>query len=401
MTETLPQSPISLLTTERWPTYSDGEIDEVAQILRSGRVNQWTGDRVVAFQDAYEQRVGNGCRAIALANGSVALELALRAFGVGPGDEVIVTPRTFVASAFCVMLVGATPVFADVDPRSGNITPETIEAVCTDRTRGIIPVHLAGWPADMEGICELATQRGLFVIEDCAQAHGALIDGKPVGSFGDAAAFSFCQDKIITTGGEGGLTLFKDSQAFDWAWSYKDHGKNRAKMVAPSAASTGFRWLHDNVGTNWRMLETSAAIGLSQLDNISQTQAARAERAAIWADALSGIDGIRVPEAPSGFTHAHYKFYAYIDRAPSENRALRDGILARVNAEGIRGFSGSCSEVYLEEAFRELHVDPLPVARELGDSSLMFEVHPTLDTSRLRARAAVVAQIVRDELSNG
>ena len=388
---------LAVTPEEHWPTYADDEVDGVVAALRSGKVNQWTGTKVVEFQAAYEQYVGHGRHAIALANGSVALELALRAFDVGPGDEVIVTPRTFVASAFCVMLVGATPVFADVDPDSGNITPETIAAVVTDRTKGVIPVHLAGWPADMVGINAVARQHGLFVIEDCAQAHGAEIDGQPVGSFSDAAAFSFCQDKIMSTGGEGGLTLFRDEPAFEWAWSFKDHGKSLEK-IREQDPKPGFRWLHDSVGTNWRMLETSAVIGIAQLGKLDQWRAARTERAAIWTDALGSIDGLRVPTVPAGVTSAHYKFYAYVDRG-ADNERLRDEILAKVAERGIRGFSGSCSEVYLEEAFRKLHVERLPVARALGESSLMFEIHPTLDVDRLRARAAVVASIVRDVLA--
>jgi dTDP-4-amino-4,6-dideoxygalactose transaminase len=298
--------------------------------------------------------------------------------------------------ASTVIARGATPVFADVDPDSGNITPETIAAVVTDRTKGVIPVHLAGWPADMVGINAVAKQHGLFVIEDCAQAHGAEIDGQPVGSFSEAAAFSFCQDKIMSTGGEGGLTLFRDEAAFEWAWSFKDHGKSLEKIREPNP-KPGFRWLHDSVGTNWRMLETSAVIGLAQLAKLDDWRSARTERAAIWTEALGGIDGLRVPTVPSGMTNAHYKFYAYVDRG-ADNERLRDEILAKVAARGIRGFSGSCSEVYLEEAFRSLHVERLPVARALGESSLMFEIHPTLDTTRLRARAAVVASIVRDVL---
>ncbi|MEO6867042.1 MAG: DegT/DnrJ/EryC1/StrS aminotransferase family protein [Gaiellales bacterium] len=384
---------LAITPAEHWPSYAQDEIDAVVATLRSGKVNQWTGTRVREFQTAYEQHVGVG-QAIALANGSLALELVLRAFDIGPGDEVIVTPRTFVASAFCVMLVGATPVFADVDPDSGNITAESIADKITDRTVAVIPVHLAGWPADMPGICAIAREHNLWVLEDCAQAHGALIDGAPVGSFGQAAAFSFCQDKIMTTGGEGGLALLRDEDAFNWAWSFKDHGKSRAKVFEPNPAP-GFRWLHDSVGTNWRMLETSAVIGLAQLAKLEQWRAARAERAAIWAEALGGIDGLRVPTPDADLTHAHYKFYAYVDRPDGEAEPLRDQILAESSALGIRAFSGSCSEVYLEEAFRELSVDRLPVARRLGETSLMFEVHPTLDLDRLRARAVAVADVAR------
>jgi len=396
-TSELTAADLALTPEERWPIYTPDEIEAVAETLRTGKVNQWNGDRVFAFQRAYEEYVGHGRRAIALSNGSVALELALRAFGVGPGDEVIVTPRTFVASAFCVMLVGATPVFADVDPDSGNITPVSAAAVITERTKGIIPVHLAGWPADMVGFSELAAARGLFVIEDCAQAHGAEIDGRPVGTFGEAAAFSFCRDKILTTGGEGGLVLFRDAAAFEWSWSFKDHGKSRAKMNE-TPSEPGFRWLHDGVGTNWRMLEMSAVIGISQLARLDETRRLRAERAAIWIEALGDIDGLRVPVPADGMTHANYKLYGYVDRDPVRDEALRDAILLRMEERGLLALSGTCSEVYREEAFAQLDVPRLPVARRLGETSLLFEVHPTLDLERLRARASVVADIIRSVL---
>ncbi|HEV2866495.1 MAG TPA: DegT/DnrJ/EryC1/StrS aminotransferase family protein [Allosphingosinicella sp.] len=384
---------LTLLPEEAWPFYAEDEIEAVVDVLKSGKVNQWTGSKVFEFEQAYTRYLRNG-RAIALANGSVALELALRAFGVGPGDEVVVTPRTFVASAFCVRLVGATPVFADVDPDSGNITAETVAAVTTPRTKAVIPVHLAGWPADIPAIAAFAKDRGILVIEDCAQAHGAEVDGLPVGSFGDAATFSFCQDKIISTAGEGGLVTFRDDRAYEWAWSYKDHGKVRSRALE-HAPQPGFRWLHDIVGTNWRMTEICAAVGLLQMDKLPQWRMRRTRNADVWAEALQDVPGVRAPRPARNLTGAYYKFYAYLDVDAGQNARLRDRILQEAGAAGIRIFSGSCSEVYREAAFSDMKVEPHPVAKALGDSSLMFEVHPTLDTRRLRDRADAVAEIIR------
>lgn len=380
---------------EHWPFYAEDEIAAVASVLRSGKVNQWTGGEVFAFERALERRFEGG-HGIALANGSLALELAMRAFGIGPGDEVIVTPRTFVASAFCAMLVGATPVFADVDPESGNITAETIEAVLTERTKAVIPVHIAGWPCDMEPIMALARERRLKVVEDCAQAVGAEIGGRTIGSFGDAAAFSFCQDKIISTGGEGGYVSFKDKDAWAWAWSFKDHGKNYEKRFAPNPPP-GFVWLHDSVGTNWRMPGPLAAIGLAQLAKLDEWVEARRRNAAIWSKALAGLDGLAVPVPEPGVRHAYYKHYAYLEDGPDAER-LRDRILARAGEAGLRVFSGSCSEVYLEKAFDGLPRPDLPVAASLGRRSLMVEVHPTLRPEALERRARALAEIVRDVL---
>lgn len=380
---------------EAWPFYADDEIDAVTAVLRSGRVNQWTGGDVFAFQDACTARFGGG-HGIAVANGSLAIELSLRSFGIGPGDEVVVTPRSFVASASSVSLVGATPVFADVDRNSGNITPATVEAVITERTRAIIPVHLAGWPVDMSGIMELAARNGLIVIEDCAQAHGAAIDGRSVGSFGHSAAFSFCQDKILSTGGEGGFTSFQDRDRWKWAWSYKDHGKNWDKVSTPPA-TRGFRWLHDSIGTNWRLTGPQAAIGLAQLAKLDEWHALRTRNAQIWMDGLDGLNSVRVPRPEQGYLHAFYKLYFYIEGG-DRSEVLRDEILRQAAEAGLRLFSGSCSEIYLEGAFSAMDQPVLPIARELGKTSLMVEVHPTLRPDLLARRAELLRQIIQNVL---
>lgn len=380
--------------SECWPHFEPDEIDAVSKVLRSGKVNQWTGPEVFAFEKACARTFG-GEHCIAVANGTLALELALRTFGIGPGDEVVVTPRSFVASAACVRLLGATPVFADVDLESGNITPGTIAAALTNRTRAIIPVHLAGWPCDMPALMRLAQNAGVQVIEDCAQAHGAAIDGKPVGSFGDAAAFSFCQDKIISTGGEGGATLFREECHRDWAWSFKDHGKDRSRSLS-EAGQIGFRWLHDAVGTNWRLTGMQAAIGLKQLSKLPFWHSLRTRNAHIWADALTPIPGLRLPLPAGKIRHAFYKLYFYL--ACPQPVEARDEILGRSQDAGLRVFSGSCSEIYLEGAFDDLPRPDLPVARALGECSLSVEVHPTLDPNILRARSYALAEIVRSVL---
>ena len=390
--EGAPEPSLAYRSDERWPTYSEDEIEAVVSVLLSGGVNQWTGDKVFAFEEKCAKRFGGGS-GIALANGSVALELALRAFAIGPGDEVVVTPRSFVASAACVRLVGATPVFADVEPDSGNLSAATIETVLTERTKAVIPVHLAGWPCDMPEIMDLASRRGVKVIEDCAQSHGAMIDGRPAGDFGDAACFSFCQDKIVSTIGEGGYVSFRDEAAYEWAWSFKDHGKSRARARAP-ADGTGFRWLHDMVGTNWRMPGPQAAVGLAQLAKVEDWVAARRRNADVWASALTGVRALRVPRPGPRFRHAYYKFYFYVD-TPEGAAELRDEVLRQAAEAELRVFSGSCSEVYLEGAFADLPRPDCPVARDLGRRSLMVEVHPTLRPELTQIRASRLAEIAR------
>lgn len=378
-----------------WPVYDDEMIEAASAVLRSGRVNAWTGPEVGAFERAYAEALGRS-HAIALANGTVALELALKAFGVGPGDEVIVTPRSFVASAACAPLVGATPVFADVDPDSQNLTAGAIEAAMTPRTRAVVVVHLAGWPADMPAIMRLCRARGVLAIEDCAQAHGAEIDGRPVGSFGDAAAFSFCQDKILTTGGEGGLLALDDEAAWRRAWSFKDHGKSYA-AVHERDHPPGFRWLHEGIGTNWRLTGMQAALGLVQLGRLQSWRETRTRNARILLDAISRMPGLRAPEPPAHMRHAYYRLYAFVIPGALREGWDRDRILAELAARGAPSMSGSCGEIYREKGFLDAGfgpTHPLPCARELARSSIAFPVDPALTAEAMRRTADILAAVM-------
>lgn len=377
---------------ESWPHFAQDEIDAVADVLRSGRVNQWTGDRVIAFEKAFAERFAMP-HAIALANGTLALELLLRAYDVGPGDEVIVTSASFVASASCATLLGATPVFADVERTSQNISARTIEPLITSRTKAVIPVHLAGLPVDMAPVMDLAERHGLIVIEDCAQAHGASIDGRPVGSLGHASTFSFCQDKIMTTGGEGGLVLMHDKEVWKRAWQYKDHGKSWDKMHTPPAAP-GFRYVHDGIGSNWRMTEMQAAIGLAQLDKLDGWLERRRDNAAIWSRALGQSPAIRLPEVPAGHVHAWYKYCVFLEPDALKPGTARDDVLKALLDAGIDAGSGFCPEMYREEVFDDLAVETRPTAHALGQTSLMFKVHPTLDPDRLNATAETARAVI-------
>ena len=362
-----------------WPFFDRDEIDAAIAALRSRKVNYWTGNQGRDFEREFA--AFTGCNyAIALANGTVALELALWALDIGPGDEVIVTSRTFIASASAVVMRGATPVVADVDPESQNITAAAVRDVISPKTRAIICVHLAGWPCDMDPILALAKEHGLKVIEDCAQCHGATYKGRPVGSLGDAAAFSFCQDKIMTTGGEGGMLTTNDRDLWEKAWAFKDHGKSWV-AVYNRKHPPGFRWLHEFFGTNWRLTEMQSAIGRVQLRKLPVWIRKRQENAAILTEALSRIPSLRVTIPPPDVSHAYYKYYVFVRPEKLNTGWDRESIMAAVNAEGIPCFSGSCSEIYLEKAFTSAGLAPkkrLPVAKKLGETSLMFLVHPTL-----------------------
>lgn len=380
-----------------WPHFDEEQIAAVADVLRSGKVNAWTGDHVAKFERQYETYLGRR-HAIALANGSVALDLALRVIDLKPGDEVIVTPRTFVASAACVPLAGGIPVFADIDPDSQNLSAATIAEKITPRTRAIILVHLAGWPCDMEPICALARKHNIVVIEDCAQAHGAMYNGKPVGSFGDFASFSFCQDKIITTGGEGGLLAMDDERMWKAAWSFKDHGKSH-DTVFRKDHPPGFRWLHEDFGTNWRMTSVQAVLGSIQLSRLPKWQQQRRDNATILMDACRQLPALRTPLPAKEHEHAWYRFYTFVRSERLKDGWSRDRIMQEINALGVPCFVGSCSEVYREQAFVKQGLapeSPLPVARELGDTSLAFLVDPAKTTDDMRRAGQALSSIVRE-----
>lgn len=378
-----------------WPSFSEEEADAVRDVVLSNKVNYWTGQECREFEKEFAAWAGTE-HAIALANGTVALDVALQALGIGAGDEVVVTPRTFLASVSSVVNRGAVPVFADVDRDSQNITADTVRAVLTPRTRALICVHLAGWPCDMDPIMELASEHDLKVIEDCAQAHGARYKERSVGSIGHVGAWSFCQDKIMTTGGEGGMVTTNDRELWSKMWSFKDHGKSW-EAVYEREHAPGFRWLHESFGTNWRMMEMQAVIGRIQLRRMSDWHATRlANCDRIWA-AANALKGLRIPEVPQGITHAGYKCYVFVEPAELAEGWSRDRILDEISARGVPCFSGSCSEVYLEKAFDGTGwrpVERLPIARELGETSLMFLVHPTLTVAEIEQTCAVLAEVM-------
>lgn len=379
-----------------WPSFTDEEADAVHRVLLSNKVNYWTGSETREFEREFAAYTD--CQyGIALANGTLALDLALKCMGIGPGDEVVVTPRTFIASISSVVTAGATPVFADVDENSQNITADTIGQVVTDRTRAIIVVHLAGMPADMDPIMTLADKHGLKVIEDCAQAHGARYKGRSVGSIGHVGAWSFCQDKIMTTGGEGGMVTTNDEALWSSMWSYKDHGKSW-DAVYNRQHPPGFRWLHETFGTNWRMNEMQGVIGRIQTARMPQWQKRRLENAEkIW-DACRDVSWLRVPTIDASIMHAAYKCYVFVKPDQLPEGWNRDVVLAALLEQEIPAFSGSCSEVYLEKAFDNTGFRPqerLPVAKVLGESSLMFVVHPTLDAESIERTIEAIRSVDR------
>ena len=377
-----------------WPSFTQEEALAVQEVLLSNKVNYWTGNKCREFEREFA--VFADCQyAVALMNGTVALDLAFKALEVGVGDEVIVTSRTFLASVSSIVNAGAVPVFADIDRDSQNITAETIQQVMTPKTKAIVAVHLAGWPCEMDAIMELANDHGLLVVEDCAQAHGAQYKGRSVGSIGHVGCWSFCQDKIMSTGGEGGMVTTNDKELWSKMWSYKDHGKSW-EAVYEKKHPPGFRWVHDCFGTNWRMTEMQAAIGRIQLKRMPGWFSARKTNAARLAETCAKFNCVRVPLAPDYIDHANYKYYVFVSSAELAEGWSRDRIIEEINACGVPCMQGSCSEVYLEKAFDNTDFRPssrLQVAKELGETSLMFMVHPTLTEANMATTCLAIEKV--------
>lgn len=382
---------------EPWPSFTQAEADAVSKVLLSNKVNYWTGQECREFEKEFAQFAGTK-HAVAVANGTVALDLALKALGIGQGDDVIVTSRTFLASASSIVTAGANPVFADVELDSQNISRRSIEAVLTPKTKAIICVHLAGWMCDMDPIMQLAEEKGLYVIEDCAQAHGAMYKGKSAGSIGHIGAWSFCQDKIMTTGGEGGMVTTHDETLWKKMWSYKDHGKN-FDSVYNTQHPPGFRWLHDSFGTNWRMMEMQAVIGRLQLKQMPEWTAKRNANMVCIQAAFENSPYFTVSKPSADYVHAAYKCYVQVNTAALPEGWSRDRIMNEISALGVPCFSGSCSEVYLEKAFDDTSWRPterLKNAKQLGETSLMFLVHPTLSEQSVQKTITAIQRVMAD-----
>ncbi len=392
-----------------WPSFTQEEADAVSRVLLSNKVNYWTGTEGREFEKEFAAFAGTD-HAIAVGNGTLALDLAFQGLSIGAHyggsaeDEVIVTSRSFMASASSIVNAGARPVFADVGLDSQNIEPDTVAPKVTKNTRAILCVHLAGWACDMDGLRDLIGTRDIKLIEDCAQAHGTLYKGRPVGGIGDVGAWSFCQDKIMTTGGEGGMVTCNDPDLWKKMWAFKDHGKSY-DAVYNRQHPPGFRWVHESIGTNWRMTEMQSAIGRIQLREMPDWAAKRTEHAQILVDALAPFSAIRQPKLDrhgsagrGDCRHAWYKFYTFIRPENLREGWTRDRIVAEISVAGVPCMQGSCSEMYLEKAFDGLNVRPkggLPNAISLGETSMMFVVHPTLTAENMAKAADVIGDVLR------
>ena len=384
-----------------WPYYSEKQIKIVSEVLSSGKVNYWTGKITSDFEKSFSKHCN--CKySVAVSNGTVALSLAYQALNIRPGDEIITTPRTFIATSSSAVRLGGIPIFSDVELDSGNITANNIEPLITSKTRAITVVHLAGWPADMKSIKDLAKSKNIYLIEDCSQAHGAGIfineNFNPVGSFGDISTWSFCQDKIITTGGEGGMISTNNKDIWQKIWSLKDHGKTIEK-VKYTKHPFGYRWLHDHFGSNYRLTEMQSALGKYQLTKLSEWLKIRNRNASVFADKFKNISCARIALPSSNLRHAWYKFNFFIKINNLKTDWDRDRIIQEIIKSGFPASQGGCSEIYLEKCFKDANLSPikrLTNAKELGETCIQLLVHPTIDENIINEYANSVKNILNN-----
>ncbi|MCL2323987.1 MAG: DegT/DnrJ/EryC1/StrS family aminotransferase [Actinomycetia bacterium] len=383
-----------------WPQIPEEGIEAVAAVLRSGRINYWTGAETRLFEAEFSA-AHEGASALAVSSGTLALELALRSFGVGAGDEVIVPSRTFIATAGAVVAVGATPVIADIDPTTGALTPLSVARRLSPRTRAVIVVHVGGYPAPVAGIRALCEQLDVVVIEDCAQAQGARAGGRPVGLAGHAACFSFCQDKILPLG-EGGMIVYPSgSAAFEVAAAWRDHGHRLSVDTQVQERRSQFRYLSDSFGTNARMTEAQGALGRVLLAKVPAWHKLRTRNARVLTEGLSGFAPVLRPCVPADDTgeHAFYRHYFLLDSAALAAGWDRDRVIDAISAEGAPVQFGACALIGREKAFATLGVTPTPESELPGalcaaEQSLAFFVHPTLSEDDLGEIAQAARKVL-------
>lgn len=377
-----------------WPLFSNQEIKKVSQILRSGKVNYWTGTEGKLFEKEFSSFFKIKY-SVAVANASLALECALKSIGIKKNDDVIVTSKSYISSASCVVNIGANPIFSDVDLNSQNITVDSIKKIITKNTKAIICVHLGGFPCDMIKIKKFAKTRKIKIIEDCSQSHGASINKKFTGSFGDIAVWSFCNEKIISTG-EGGMISTNSKKIWEKIWSTKEIGKNFYLSRKKKQSNLKFRWLHNSFGTNLRMTEIQSAIGRIQLKKLKSFIKERKFNANIINKIFSKFEFIIVPQVPKNIEHAFYRYYVRIDKAKLKKGWSRDRILKKLNQMGIMSNQGSCSEIYLEKCFKNQKIGPatrLKNAKLLGEQSVAFIVDPRLNINKIIKKQEYIQKI--------
>ncbi|MDA8840899.1 DegT/DnrJ/EryC1/StrS aminotransferase family protein [Gammaproteobacteria bacterium] len=378
-----------------WPSFSAGESKIVSDVLRSNKVNYLFGDNGAKFEKGFSD-FSQTKYALAVANGTLALDLCLRSLHLKKGDEVLVTSRSYVASASSIALLGAVPVWCDVDLNSQNIDISEIEKNYSKKTRAILCVHFAGFPCDMDKITSFAKSKNIFVIEDCAQAHGARLNGRSVGSFGHISAWSFCNDKIMSLGGEGGMVTTNSKHFHQFISSFNNHGKNLKKYYS-SKKHKNFPYIHDSLGSNYRLTEMQSALGIYQLSKMKSWHALRKRNAQVFIDSVADLKIAITPTISSSIQHAWYKLYITLDPKLFKKSISREFVIENLNQHLVPCSFGGSGEIYREKAFKNisyLKSGTLKNASFLEKNSIILQVHPTISINEIKRRAKILKLVL-------
>ena len=378
---------------KNWPNFSKNLISNVGRILGSGKINYTDGPYGIKFEKEFSKFVGNRY-SIAVCNGTAALEVAIKSLRLPKNSEIIVPARSFFASASCIVNTGYIPVFADVNLLTQNILIDDIKKKITKRTKAIICVHLAGLPCDMDSIKKLANKKKIKIIEDCSQAHGASIDNKQVGSFGDISTWSFCNDKIMSTLGEGGMISTNKKKLYEICKRFINHGTNFKK----NKKTEKFIYNKDYFGTNLRITEIQSFAGLEQLKNLKKIQNKRENISKIYFDLISNYQDFFNYYYPSKkIKSAWYRFYFFLKTDIKNYQKLRFKIIKDLRKNNLKCFTGSCPEIYLEKAFKKLNnIKPkrLKNCKTLGQTSIALEINHTLEYSQHKKKLLILKQVI-------
>ena len=378
-----------------WPNYSSKEINKVVDVIKSGKVNYVNGLIGKKFEYLFSKWV-NRKYSVALSNGTVALELAIKSLKLPDKSEIMVTARSFFSSASTIVRTGNIPKFIDVDLFNQNILTEDIAKKITSKTKAIICVHLAGNPCEMKKIIKIAKKYKLKIIEDCAQAHGAEIDKKKVGSFGDVATWSFCNDKIISTLGEGGMISTNDKKIYNFINSYKDHGLSFYKKIKKKEQ---FIYNKDYFGSNYRLTEVQSSVGINQLKNIKDTLKKRTYIATQYKKIFTEFnDFLYFYDPPVNIKPAWYRFYFFIRKDLIDYKNLRNQVIQDLRKKKIICNFGSCPEIYLEKAFKDSKYKlnkRLPNCKILGETSIALDINHTLTKKNIQLNSKIIYQTMK------
>ncbi len=372
-----------------WPSFTSKEINQVSLILKSGKVNYWTGKYCKIFEKNFS-RYHKLKYSVTVNSGTSALECAIKSLNLKKGSEIITTPRSYYTSASSIINCGMKPKFSDISIDSQNLDPIKLEKSINKKTKAIICVHLSGYPCDMNRIIKIAKDNNIYVIEDCSQAHGASILNKKVGSFGDISAWSFCQDKIISTGGEGGMVATNKLKLYKNVLSIKDNGRNYEKIKKISYSGS-FNYIHDFIGSNYRMTEIQAIIGISQLKRLDQMILRRNSNAKIFNNYFHDLDSIFLLLHNPKNTNAYYRYYLFVKK--SKNQKI---LINKIRSKGIECIAGSCPEIYLEKYFKDnFKFKEMLGAKYLATRSVCLKVDQTLDIKIIHQQAKIIRKEIK------